>query len=67
VNNKAKIASLGGIEAIISAMSTYKDHSEVQAHACSALCGLVSKDGMFLLICFLCDLDCESVMLSGLQ
>jgi hypothetical protein len=44
-NNKAKIASLGGIEAIISAMSTYKDHAEVQRWACYALDLIDFNDG----------------------
>ncbi len=46
--NKSKIAVLGGIEAIIEAMSTYKNHSGVQWKACAALGGLVSKEGMFM-------------------
>ncbi len=47
--NKVKIASLGGIEAIIKAMSTHKDHSGVQENACRAFGNLAaSHDG----ICF---------------
>ncbi len=41
------IASLGGIEAIIAAMSTHKDHSELQETACAGLSKLaVENDGM---------------------
>jgi hypothetical protein len=43
--NKVKIASLGGIEAIIKAMSTHKDISIVQEKACSALWSLAVNDG----------------------
>ena len=45
--NKSKIAALGGIEAIISAMSTYKDHSGVQSNACNALGNLALNEGVF--------------------
>jgi hypothetical protein len=44
-----KIASLGGTEAIISAMSTHKDHIGVQQDACAALGSLASRNGMFML------------------
>ncbi len=44
IANRVKIASLGGIEAIIKAMSTHKDHSGVQENACSALWNLVFKN-----------------------
>jgi hypothetical protein len=46
--NKDKIASLGGIEAIIKAMSTHKDHSAVQEKACGALWNLAAIDGIRL-------------------
>jgi len=46
VANKGKIASLGGIEAIIEAMSTHKDHSVVQEKACAAFWNLAANDGM---------------------
>ena len=46
IDNEVKIASLGGIEAIIKAMSTHKDHSGVQENACSALWNLAANDGM---------------------
>ncbi len=38
--NRVKIASQGGIEALIATMSTHKDHSGVQQYACFALGGL---------------------------
>ena len=41
-----KIASLGGIEAIIAVMSAHKDHSDVQEKACAALWTLAGYDGM---------------------
>jgi hypothetical protein len=44
---QAKIASLGGLEAIMSAMSTHKDHAEVQLQACHALGTFSAKDGIF--------------------
>ncbi len=41
------IASLGGIEAILAAMSAHKDHSGVQENACTALWSLADNmDGM---------------------
>ena len=43
--NKVKIASLGGIEAIIKAMSTHKDHSGIQQQACCALWDLALNEG----------------------
>ena len=49
IANKDKIASLGGIEAIIEAMSTHKDHSAVQEKACGALWNLAANDGFCLL------------------
>ena len=49
LEDRAEIVSLGGIEAIISAMSTHKDHAKVQEEACSALGYLVANDGMFSL------------------
>ncbi len=44
--NKVKIASLGGIEAIIKVMSTHKENSEVQEKACCALLNLAVNDGI---------------------
>ncbi len=58
-----KISSLGGIEAIMSAMSNYKDHSEVQLWACNALGNLAINDGMFLFVRFLFFINHWSVML----
>ncbi len=53
--NKVKIASLGGIEAILAAMSAHKDHIEVQEQACGALAslaadndGIISMQALFL-------------------
>ncbi len=47
IANKVKIASLGGIEAIIKVMSTHMDHSGVQQNACGALRNLAANyDGM---------------------
>merc|ERR1712224_634988 len=42
--NKEKIAKLGGIVAIICAMSDHKEDSHVQASACHALATLASSD-----------------------
>ena len=44
--NKIKIASLGGIEAIIKAMATHQDHNGVQENACAALRNLALNDGI---------------------
>ncbi len=55
--NRVMIASLGGIEAIISAMTNHKDHSGVQEWACHALVELALKDGMLLLVYFLFLID----------
>ncbi len=45
--NIVKIASLGGIEAIVTAMSAHKDHSGVQREACCALWNLAAmNDGI---------------------
>ncbi len=44
--NNVKIASLGGIEASIKAMSTHKDHNGVQEQACAALGNLAFNDGI---------------------
>ncbi len=56
IDYKVKIASLGGIEAIIKAMSApvdhcgvQEDHCGVQEQACGALLSLASSDGIFLL------------------
>ncbi len=46
VANRVKIASLGGIEAIIKAMSTHKDHNGVNARAFGALENLTANDGI---------------------
>ncbi len=46
-----KIVSLGGIEAIIKAMSTHKDDYVVQQIACFALSSLASNNGMFIYDC----------------
>jgi hypothetical protein len=46
IANQVKIVSLGGIEAIIKAMSSHKDHSGVQEQACGALLKLAHTDGM---------------------
>ncbi len=55
--NRVIVASLGGIEAIISAMTNHKYHSGVQEWACHALAELALKDGMLLLVYFLFELD----------
>ncbi len=44
--NQIKIASLGGIEAIIDAMCAHKDESEVQANACGVLNELAKNEGL---------------------
>ena len=46
--NKVGIASLGGIDAIIKAMSTHMDNSGVQENACGALWNLAVNDGLRL-------------------
>jgi hypothetical protein len=48
-SNKNRIASLGGIEAIISAMSAYKVVGDLQESACFALGNLASPYSMFTL------------------
>ena len=45
IANKVKIASVGGIEAIIKAMSTHSDNAAVQDKACGALNHLAANDG----------------------
>jgi hypothetical protein len=45
-NNRVKIASLGGIEAIIKTMSAHQDHNGVQEQACGALGILAHNDGI---------------------
>ncbi len=53
VCNQAAITSLGGIEAIIAAMSSRKDKSRVQEHACGTLLKLAAKnEGIDVDICF---------------
>ncbi len=55
IANKVKIASLGGIEAIIKAMSTHKDNSGVQEYACAALRNLAANnDGIYIFAFRLC-------------
>ena len=54
IANRVMIASLGGIEAIIKAMSTHKDSSEMQENACGALANLVAKNDGICLVFFLC-------------
>ncbi len=44
IDNRVKIASLHGIEAIIKAMSTHKEKSGVQEYACCALRGLAANN-----------------------
>ena len=45
IANKDKIASLGGIEAIIKSLSTHSDNAAVQDKACGALSHLAANDG----------------------
>ena len=45
LDNAVKIASLGGIEAVIMAMSIHKDISDVQENACRTLLSLAQYDG----------------------
>ncbi len=52
IDNIVKIASLHGIEAIIKAMSTHKNHVEVQWNACGALMRLAANNGGFCLSFF---------------
>ena len=54
IANRVKIASLGGIQAIIEAMSTYKDNSGVQEKACGALWNLTAYNDGICLCFFLC-------------
>ncbi len=46
IANRVKIGSLGGIEAIIKAMSGHKDHSGLQEIACGALRVLSENEGI---------------------
>ncbi len=50
IANEIKIASLGGIEAIIKAMSTHKDNSVVQENGCRALWNLAANDGICIFV-----------------
>ncbi len=61
IDNQVKIVWLGGIEAIIKAMSTHKENSEVQEKACTALRNLADNDGIFisLFVMFLRVLVCS--------
>ena len=45
IANKVKIVSLGGIEAIIKAMSTHQAHSGIQEGACGVFRSLATNDG----------------------
>ncbi len=54
IDNKVKIASLGGIEAIIKAMSTHKDHIGVQVNACRALWNLAANNNGVCFSFFFC-------------
>ncbi len=56
IANRVKIASLGGIQAIIEAMSAYKDNSGVQEKACGALWNLTAYNDGICLSFFLCRL-----------
>jgi hypothetical protein len=46
IADRLKIASLGGIEAIIKAMYTHKDRIGVQENACGALENLAANEGL---------------------
>ncbi len=50
LENQVKIASLGGIEVIISAMKLHGDHKEIQEIGCKALCNLLNS-GLVSLRC----------------
>ncbi len=59
IANREKIASVGGIEAIMVAMSAHKDQSGVQEQACTALWNVsANSDGMvsvdYVIVCNLC-------------
>ncbi len=45
LENKVKIASLGGIEVIVSAMKTHSGHEGVQQQGCGALLNLAAHIG----------------------
>ena len=45
LENQEKIASLGGIEAIVSAMKTQSGHEEIQVLGCLARCSLAANTG----------------------
>ena len=51
VENQVKIASLGGIEAIVSAMKTHSGHEGVQEKGCMALVNLSANAGVLSLSC----------------
>ena len=59
--SRPKIAALGGIDAIIRAMSVDKDYPELQENACCALVNFAFIDGMF---CLCTSITRECVMLS---
>ncbi len=41
-----KVASLGGIEVIVSAMKRHSGHEGVQVHGCTALANLAHNSGL---------------------
>ena len=41
--NRVKIASLGGIEVILTAMKEHKSHEKIQECGCCALCNLTAN------------------------
>ncbi len=49
IANRPKIASLGGLTAIIKTMATHKDEGEVQENACGALRNLIINEGKYLM------------------
>ncbi len=51
VENDMKIASLGGIEVIISAMKRHSGHEEIQHYGCRALNNLALDSGLSSLSC----------------
>jgi hypothetical protein len=47
LENQVKIASLGGIEVIISAMKLHGDHKDIQLCGCRALAYLAVNSGWY--------------------
>ncbi len=48
LENEVKVASLGGIEAIVSAMTRHSGHEGIQQQGCAALVNLAFHSGLLL-------------------